>query len=266
MALDDGEALFERYLKARAYGILAYHPDLGTPKRPDYLISDGHRQVVVEVESFNRPPLSVDHLRNGCVSMVPQLKAVRNKITAGAKQLKGIENYPLVVVLANPRNSWVPLEGAMFLGALFGDMQYSFLSNGEGILRAGRNGRLYVAEPDGSTHGNHPYLSAVAVLRLCYSQDAWGAAMSKAQEIRYTHPLAVIREANRLVTKYDETAVEGICLDVYETVSKLAVPLPRDIFDGPEDTRWGVTAVGEYDQIDRPPDRKIIMWPFPENV
>jgi hypothetical protein len=38
MATDPGEALFERYLKAHSYDVLAYEPDLGTAKRPDYLI------------------------------------------------------------------------------------------------------------------------------------------------------------------------------------------------------------------------------------
>jgi len=212
MAHDDGEALFERYLEASGYDIVAYHPDLGTQKRPDYLISARHKHVVVEVESFNTPPLSADHPRSGFFSMTPKLRAVRDKVSAGAKQLKGIRDYPLVVVLANPRNSWVPLEGAMFLGALFGDMQYSFTPDGDGIFHAGRNGRLHITKPDGSTHGNHPYLSAVAVLRLCYSHDVWVAAMSQSQDAGYTEPLALLREANRLVTQQDEIATKEFAL------------------------------------------------------
>jgi len=78
MALDDGEALFERYLKASGYEIVAYHPDLDTQKRPDYLISAGNKHVVVEVESFNTPPLSTDHPRSGFVSMTPKLRAIRD--------------------------------------------------------------------------------------------------------------------------------------------------------------------------------------------
>jgi hypothetical protein len=38
MASDPGEALFERYLKAGGHNILAYEPDLGTAKRPDYVV------------------------------------------------------------------------------------------------------------------------------------------------------------------------------------------------------------------------------------
>ncbi|MFZ0227476.1 MAG: hypothetical protein WAL41_11130 [Mycobacterium sp.] len=98
---DPGEALFRRYLDEAGYEILAYEPDLGTPKRPDFLICADGREVVVEVESFGTPPMPVTP-RSGFVSMAPQLKAVRNKVSAGAAQLRGIEGYPLIVVLANP--------------------------------------------------------------------------------------------------------------------------------------------------------------------
>lgn len=100
---DPGEALFERYLKANGYDVLAYEPDLGTGKRPDYLIQAGEQEVVVEVESFNTPPMPLTP-RSGFVNMTPRLKKVRNKITDGTEQLKGIDGYPLVVVIANPRN------------------------------------------------------------------------------------------------------------------------------------------------------------------
>jgi len=43
--------------------------------------------------------------------MTPKLRAVRNKTTAGAEQLKGIEGYPLVVVLANLCRSNTRLRG-----------------------------------------------------------------------------------------------------------------------------------------------------------
>jgi hypothetical protein len=47
MINDPGEALFERYLKATGYDIAAYEPDLGTAKRPDYLIEAAGEEVVV---------------------------------------------------------------------------------------------------------------------------------------------------------------------------------------------------------------------------
>lgn len=248
---DPGETLFKRYLAANGYDILAYEPGLGTAKRPDFYVRALGHEVVVEVESFNTPPMPLTP-RSGAVSMVPRLKAVRNKIKAGAEQLKGIDGYPLVVVLANPRNSWVPLEGPMFIGALFGDMQVSFAPDGSLFFHAGRNGRLQVTEPDGSVHGNHAYLSAVAVLRFVYPQAAWAAAMQQSQEAGNDDPLAIVRGANQLLAAQGDTPAEAVCLNVFESVSETAVPLPREIFVGPHDTRWGVTSQGQYGQLAGP--------------
>jgi hypothetical protein len=246
-----GEALFERYLHANGYDILAYERDLGTPKRPDYFIRAKGHEIVVEVESFNTPPMPLTP-RSGAVSMVPQLKAVRNKISAGAKQLKGIEDYPLVVVLANPRNSWVPLEGPVFIGALFGDSQVSFAPDGALFFHSGRNGRLHVKEPDGSVRGNHPHLSAAAVLRFIYPQAAWTIAMQQGQEAGNTNPIAIVREAHHLLGQQGKAAAEAVCLDVYESLSETAVPLPREVLSGPYDTRWGITSPGQYGQLAGP--------------
>jgi hypothetical protein len=112
---DLGEALFRRYLQSNGHDELAYEHDFGTVKRPDFLVRAAGHEVVVEVESINTPPMPLT-ARSGFVNMTPKLKAVRRKISAGADQLKGIEGYPLVVVLANPQNSWVPLEGPVFIG------------------------------------------------------------------------------------------------------------------------------------------------------
>lgn len=146
----------------------------------------------------------------------------------------------------------MPLDAPMVIGALYGDPQVSFAPGGELLFSAGRNGRLHVTEPDGSVHGNHPYLSAVAVLRFVYPQDAWAAAMRQSQEAGNDNPLAIVREAQQLLGQQGEAAAETICLDVYEAVSETAVPLPCEIFASPHDTRWGVTSRGQYGQLAGP--------------
>lgn len=171
MATDPGEALFERYLDAHGYEILAYEPDLGTAKRPDYLVRFSGSEFVVEVKSFDTPPLAPASSPSGFTPL-PSLTAVRNKISTGASQLKGITGYPLVVVLTNPRMSPVPLVPAMVISAMYGDQQVSFPENDELMWSTGRNGRLHVDEPDGSVRGSHPYLSAVCVLRVAHAEDA----------------------------------------------------------------------------------------------
>lgn len=250
MDADAGEALFERYAAENEYKILDRHPDLGTRKRPDYLVLAAGVEVVVEVESFNLPSAaSVGDV--ALLDMRPELKKVRNKITAGAEQLKGIDGYPLVVVLANPNNARLPLEGPMFEGALYGDAVTTIDADGETDMRFGRNGRLHVTELDGSMRGNHPYLSAVAVLRRSYSDVAHAAAMQASQSLGYENILATVREAHRLVAEMGEDATQAICLDIFEAVSRSAIPLPRDVFAGPHDSRWGEVADGRYGQIER---------------
>lgn len=252
MADNLGEELFERYARISGYSIIDHHPSMGTAKRPDYLVSCDNQFAVIEVESFNTAPLSADHPRSGFVDARPKMKAIRDKISAGAKQLKGIKKFPLVVVLANPYNSWVPLDAGMFLGALYGDPSFTFSADGTAKFFLGRNGRLHVTEPDGSEHGNHPYLSAVAVLRSIYTNEAWAEAMNQARAAGFLEPLSGVREMTRIVMSMGEQAVAGICLDVYETVSPSAVPLPRNFFSEPNDTRWGAVAPGMYGQIAGP--------------
>ena len=251
MIADPGEALFRRYLKDNGYDVLAYEPDLGTPKRPDFLVRAAGREVVVEVESFDTPPMP-GTLPSEHVDMTPRLRAVRDKITAGARQLKGITGRPLVVVVANPRNSWEPLEGPMFIGALFGDPQVRLTPGGGMGLGSGRNGRLQVKEPDGSVHGNHPYLSAVAVLRFVYPKHAWAAAMAQSPAAGTDDLLAIMRDARHALGQQGEAAAEAICLDVFETLSESAIPLPHDVFAGPHDTRWAATRPGRYGQVAGP--------------
>lgn len=72
---DPGEALFKRYLQSNGYEMLAYEYDLGTVKRPDFLIRAAGHEVVVEVESFNTPPMPPT-VRSGFVNKTPKLRAV----------------------------------------------------------------------------------------------------------------------------------------------------------------------------------------------
>ncbi|HTJ67277.1 MAG TPA: hypothetical protein VL551_07090 [Actinospica sp.] len=249
-AKDDGERLFKRYAEANGYEMLAYEPDLGTDKRPDYLIRAGDRDLVVEVESFVQATAWPTY--NGAINMKPYLTRVRDKIKNGADQLKGIGGYPLVVVLANPANAYLPLDGAMFFGAMYGDLEVTFEEGGGLRMQTGRNGRMHVDEPDGSSRGHHPHVSAIAVLRTTYTEDAHTAAILEAQSKGYTNPIAAVRFALQSLADLDETSDEIVCLDVFETVSQSAVPLAREALAGPYDSRWGQVSPGRYGRIHPP--------------
>lgn len=147
-------------------------------EKPDYLIRAAGHELVVEVKSFNTPPMPLSS-PSGFVR-APELKAVRRKISEAAAQLKDIDGYPVVVVLTNPRRSWVPLAADQVIDAMYGDKVVMFDEHGKLQWRTGRNGRLHVDEPDDSVRGSHPHLSAVAVLRHTNAQDALGGCLAPA--------------------------------------------------------------------------------------
>jgi hypothetical protein len=92
----------------------------------------------------------------------------------------------------------------------------------------------------------HPYLSAVGVLRQGGSIDQHIVTSPRAND--GTNPLRALAQAqagedNR--TMRDPT----VSLDVFETVSDVAVPVPRTTFNGLGDTRWGQVARCHYGPI-----------------
>jgi len=213
-----GEALFKQYLAAWGYSDVEYEPEwLNPPKKPDFLIKTAWGEVVVEVEAFETWGL-LTGLRDGMFAMqtlTKTLRPIRRAISHGAEQMKGIEDRPLVVVLANPDNR-VPLSSQFVMAAMYGDPEFVFPADPTqpGFWRAGRNGRLYLVNERGVAHGNHEYVSAVAVLR----ETAMSSPVPRT----------------------------SVTLDVFETMSDRCVPLPSPLFAHDGDTRWSLLGPGKY--------------------
>jgi hypothetical protein len=239
-----GELLFKSYLAERGYEVRAYEPDLGNGKRPDYLIHAGGHDIVVEVKSFDPPLVPLHSSPSGCVRS-PSLDPIRNQIKKAAAQLKGIDCYPLVVALANPLSVPTPLAPDHVIQAMYGDLEFRIEEGGENTWRVGGNGRLHVEEPDGSKRGYHPYISAVVVLHSVPAADARATAWLRQHGDEHANPLAAYSTAVTLAEREASTG-EVVRLDVFEAVSAGARQLPREIFNGPYDTRWGTIRPGYY--------------------
>ena len=247
MECDPGEELFDRYLEANGYRVLAREPDLGTVKRPDRLVRAGGHEIVAEVKSFH-PQVLADPDGARFDAQALTVTKVRNKISDAAAQLKGIEGYPLVVVLTNPTHAPLPLEPTLMVQALYGDYEVTTDDDGSPRWRSGRNGRLYVDGPDGSARGNHPYLSAVCVLQDLPTEAAATVAWMQQHAAQYPNPLAAYAEALRQV-RVEDRGGHMVRLDVFETVSSLARQLPREVFAGRFDSRWGLVTPGYYGRL-----------------
>jgi hypothetical protein len=129
---------------------------------------------------------------------------------------------------------------------MYGDFKVSLDENGM-RWEVGGNGRLFVREPDGSVRGFHAYLSAVCVIQTTLRGDAVIIKRLNAADAN-SNLLGIVGSA---LAANDSIAgdVTVTRLDVFETVSDSAVRLQRDIFNGPYDTRWGITGPGVYGRL-----------------
>lgn len=112
----------------------------------------------------------------------------------------------------------------------------------------------------GKLTNDHPYLSAVALLRrgelrtdrikqiaaeVCtgHRPSDFGQAALKAEQL-----LSRLRQEELPTGDY-------VYVDVIETISASAVPLPEDWFDGERDSRWRLNADGCFELLRREKSR-----------
>ncbi|MFJ2937939.1 hypothetical protein ACIO8G_34890 [Streptomyces sp. NPDC087219] len=242
---DVAEARVARYLRERGY-TFEVEPEFGTGRHPDYLISAGKHSIVAEVKAFETYGMFANAVPGQVMtrSLSDALAPIRGKIKEAAGQLKGLQDrgWPLVVVLDNPAGRPIPLDSPyMILSAMYGDLTLNAPLEPEGVLGefravAGRNGKL---------RNDHAYISAVAVVRredhaaLWAAQwfdehrEAFGPGGAEDGDQGTRAMVAAFAEASK-----DAPEGDDIFLEVFETLSDSAVPLPRDVFNGPRDRRW----------------------------
>jgi hypothetical protein len=243
------EQWLNRYLDDRGY-TFQEEPDPGGATHAGRVVQAGDRPVMCEVTTFTTggliedivvPDIGAEQILEGepvARDLTETLAPIREQI--GAAAAAGLRRWknrdrPLVVVLADPMDRPIPLEPSLVIAAMYGDVPPGEHGPaGEPSWVAGEHGRM-TAE--------YPHVSAVAILRLrTYAQD-WVDAWIEANSHAYSSPAQMLTAIRR----YDRAAPDGdyVVLDVFETLSPEAVPLPRDVFNGPRDTRWGPTPEGD---------------------
>lgn len=241
------ELWFEGYCAAHGINVVAYEPDLGVGKRPDYLIETDGVEVVCEVKEFETTP--IDELmklgRFFMTSETVELKPIRGQVRQAARQLKPLDGskWPLVVVLANPGRLHVPLDPNGLIHALYGDLTISFEigEHGSPVSEprggAGRHGRL---------RNDHRYISAVIALRQGDLEADWwhewheryGPADAKTYEEAIERAKERSAAAERAEREEEIPKGEYYRVDVVRNWSKSAAPLPAEVFAGDRDTLW----------------------------
>ncbi|MEV4315148.1 hypothetical protein [Actinocrispum sp. NPDC049592] len=243
-APDPAQTRFEQYLYELGYEF-DYEPDLGNGKRPDYLVSAHRHELVCEVKSFDTAG-AFGTAQVGTLSQEDVLAPIRKQIGKASEQLKGIPSRPLVVVLANPRACPVPLDPFSVMAAMYGDVEVEIPVSDEGVggdatWTTGYNRKLRVVDPETGEQvgGHHEYISAVIVLR--HEDLAFRGWARRWKELNRGSSSDGTNETAAFLKAASGEGVphsEDVFLDIFETVSDQAVPLPREVFNGPHDRRW----------------------------
>lgn len=253
---NEGERWFERYLRDHGYKY-DYEPDLGVGKMPDFVAERGSVRLVCEVKSFETPPaLHVKLERASGPVMLSDdevYRPMRSSVREAARQLKPLADadLPLVVVLANPLDYRIHLSMERLVEAMFGNPGWA----GEFDAEKGQVEEMkFQYGRDGRLRNDHPYISAVAILRevdlKAEYQQAWS---ERRQEGRTKLTLKddgieavakAIQEERAHWKEHEKTAEipSGVAykIEVLTTGSPSAAPLPENAFDGPRDRRFDV--------------------------
>lgn len=114
------EQLFEAYLAENGYSEFDFEPQPnGTQKRPDYRATVNGQPAYFEVKEF-ATPLRTEN------PYLDVYRPLREKINDASRQFKGLQGQVCVVVIANPHGAPVYLDEIAVIGAMFGDLGWTF--------------------------------------------------------------------------------------------------------------------------------------------
>jgi excisionase family DNA binding protein len=235
------ELLFEEYVGEHELGPADHEPPFpGTTKRVDYRLVHKGQRLWFEVKEFaDDPRLFVD----GVGGAYDPYVNIRAKIGKAAEKFRDYDGECCSLVLFNERTNLAEIcEPSIVLGAMLGAVAFRTLINLETGTEVGPTtntftdgGRLvhpYIKTPQNTT------ISAVIALnRFAVGQKEFRIKVEQ-KEIAEQRCLSwqedfELMEANRAA--YDRSVLRTI---VYEN-PHAKKPLPRDIFTGPFDQRWG---------------------------
>lgn len=233
--MDVNERLWAEYTSARGWA-WEFEPQLATQKLPDFRITRGALEAVVEVEGFDaaRPDPRPTGKTTYWVSPGDEFRPLRNAIRAGARQLGGFagRDVPLIVALANANGSPVELSSDALYYALIGDPLFRIPVNVGGADAPAGDVSEGFFDPRNGKIRDHAYLSAVAIVYPSPTHQ------DKALES------GALAEWAELVRRERSGEVLGPCVDAYCFDRPQAAPVPPSLFSGRFDRIWRCDAEG----------------------
>jgi hypothetical protein len=230
--VDDGEAMMAEWLGEQGYRFDFEPGDWGVPTNPDFRVLLPEGPVAIEVESVEGWGIFTGLGPGGPTRQRPMreaLKPLRSQLRHAAKQLKPLAGtgMPLVVAVANPGRRPVPFSADAMVAAMYGDPEHVLGADGSSQVLVGRNGKLT---------NDHPYLSAVMVLRKGTEVRAAERRWVDENYRRFGSAQEMGPELRRLEAE-GAFGVERVAVDLIETASGSA-RLPAGFTAGELGTHW----------------------------
>jgi excisionase family DNA binding protein len=231
------ELLFEQYLLDTELGAAEHEPTIpGRSSRLDYRLMHGGQPLWFEVKEFGEAEIGAGGAYDPYVS-------IRNRIGKAAKQFTDYKGESCSIVFYNDRLNLASIYAPeIVLGAMLGNVSVSIqvnLQTGEevGPPRTGFSEGGKLIHPTLKVPQNTTISSIIALERLGVGGREFRvmvAAKEAAEDRRlpWTEFVELLRADEEKHNRYVLRTM------VYEN-PHAAVRLPRDIFNGPYDERWG---------------------------
>jgi hypothetical protein len=226
-----GEQRFEQYLRAVDYPFEFEREYPGRRKRPDYTVTKFGTSLY-DVKDFDpdMPP--------GFTQFDPHVR-IRRRIDYGRKKFKEFKDFPCSVVLQNNINVFVHTETpAIVLGSMYGDLGYLIPVNVGPKGASGPPPSVQQAFLGGACMLPNKNTTVSALVTLRYI----AIGRLRLRQIWAEQPALSVNDAieaakARFGKDFDPDEMQQGVI-VWENIYA-RIPLPRDLFTGPFDQRWG---------------------------
>jgi hypothetical protein len=236
------EILLEKYLASNGLGYFQFHKQIpGSPRPPDYSLSFKGQEILFEVKEFRAAGEKVEN--DSMVRAVDPYHFISEKIGAGRKKFKNLENYCCCLVLWNEGKPSVFLQfPELTFGAMLGKIEIkdpSDQTEQPSTTYSGEDGKM-VHKEGSQVIIENTRISAILVLEsLEIGQRRFRVDLRRSE--REGNKLSVA-EAWEMYEKAQGTerdyALQELRVVVCENPTARK-PLPKEMFRGPYDERYG---------------------------
>lgn len=221
--------LFEEYLRSQnfKYECSDNNKIFSRKKQPDFLVHTQYHDIICEIKEFkfDVPPAN------------PYLP-IRGKINSARKQFKEYkeEKIPCVLILSNALNSPVSLREDWILGAMYGNINMSFIIDMQAQMKD-----LYFGK-DGKLREQNTTISAIAVLERAIPLNDKILIKKTRQQSKFTGNTSkeIAMRVSEICLKYPHLGNKVLRMHTYHNIFAKNV-LNKGIFCGEEDEQY------EYD-------------------